>query len=170
MISFQEQSQGHSAHIGQLVEFHYRWHPFYRRRFRHEGTEERASGAIVRVEISPGDILKVPAWMLDRAMCAEMEMGAPRVSVSGLVELHRLLAQLGFRQTSSDRFDTTEEACNEATPTILEAVNSDLPAEHAPRYSRYTSVAGAEPSGSKRSRRQTGDPVDNSGRRRGGHR
>src|SRR3546814_3790412 len=65
-------SQGHSAHVGQMVEFHYRWHPYYGGRFRHEGREDRANGAIIRVEIRPGEIIQVAEWMLDRALCAGM--------------------------------------------------------------------------------------------------
>src|SRR3546814_14360057 len=64
-------SQGHSAHVGQMVEFHYRWHPYYGGRFRHEGREDRANGAIIRVENRPGEIIPVAEWMLDRALRSE---------------------------------------------------------------------------------------------------
>src|SRR3546814_9056030 len=66
-------SQGHSAHVGQMVEFPYRWHPYYGGRFRHEGREDRANGVIIRVEIRPGEISQVAEWMLDRALCARPE-------------------------------------------------------------------------------------------------
>ncbi len=62
-----------------MIEIHYRWHPLYGGCFRHEGREDRASGAIVRVEVRPGEVIQVAEWMLNPAFCAGMEMGAPRV-------------------------------------------------------------------------------------------
>ena len=85
MLFCHEPSQVHSAHVGQMVEFHYRWHPYYGGRFRHEGREDRANGAIIRAEIRPGEIIQVAEWMLDRAFCAGMKMGEPRVAVIGLL-------------------------------------------------------------------------------------
>jgi hypothetical protein len=40
--------------------------------------------------------------MLDPAACAGMEFGAPRVTISALAELHPLLTEHGFRQSSRD--------------------------------------------------------------------
>src|SRR3546814_7303445 len=100
-----------------MVEFHYRWHPYYGGRFRHEGREDRANGAIIRVEIRPGEIIHVAEWMLDRALHADMEMGEPRVAVIGLVELHGLLTYRGFRQTSTAGLTSIQAARREGTPT-----------------------------------------------------
>jgi hypothetical protein len=44
MIFFQEQSPGHSAHVGQEVEIHYRWHALYGRCVRRQYGEQRAGG------------------------------------------------------------------------------------------------------------------------------
>jgi hypothetical protein len=41
-----------------MVEFHYRWHPYYGSRFRHEGREDRANGAIIRVESPPKTVIR----------------------------------------------------------------------------------------------------------------
>ncbi|EQD62922.1 hypothetical protein B2A_02620, partial [mine drainage metagenome] len=60
-----EPSRSHSAHIGQEIEVHYRWHPFYGRRVRAHYSEQRASGRIVHVEIEPGVVTVLPDWMLD---------------------------------------------------------------------------------------------------------
>jgi len=38
--------------------------------------------------------------MLDSAVCARMTFGAPCISVSALTELHQLLTERGFRQSS----------------------------------------------------------------------
>ena|SRR5215467_13374000 len=54
-----------SFYIGQEVEVHYRWHPLYGRRVRQHYTEQRASGRIVHIEVQPGVITVVAAWMLD---------------------------------------------------------------------------------------------------------
>lgn len=157
-------SQGHSAHVGQMVEFHYRWHPYYGGRFRHEGREDRANGAIIRVEIRPGEIIQVAEWMLDRALCADMEMGEPRVAVIGLVELHGLLTDRGFRQTSTDGLTAIQEARHEGTTTTLVATDADPAAEHA---ARYAADARPERGAAKRRCCQAGDPLDGRSRRRG---
>src|SRR5438477_12886378 len=75
------QSPGHSAHIGQEVEVHYRWHALYGRRLRRQYVERRAGGDVVHVEVTPGVIIVVAAWMLDSAACAGMSLGAPRVKL-----------------------------------------------------------------------------------------
>ena len=66
------QSPGHSAHIGLEVEVFYRWHPLYGRRVRREYSEQRASGEVVHVEVEPGIVIVVAAWMLNAAACARM--------------------------------------------------------------------------------------------------
>src|ERR1700730_11238307 len=97
-----EQSPGHSAHVGQEVEVHYRWHALYERRVRRQYVERRAGGEVVHVEVTPGVFIVVAAWMLDPVACAGMGFGAPRVAVSALVELHHLLIEGGFRRSSRD--------------------------------------------------------------------
>src|SRR5512132_1000544 len=84
-----EQSPGHSAHIGQEVEVHYRWHPLYGRRVRQHRSEHRATGRVVYLEVVPGVVTVVAAWMLDPVVCADMAIGAPRVAVSALLDLHQ---------------------------------------------------------------------------------
>src|SRR6266478_9066133 len=96
------QSPGHSANIGQEVEVHYRWHAHYGRRVGHQYVERRAGGDIVHVEVAPGVVIVVAAWMLDPAACAGMGLGAPRVTLAALAELHQLLTERGFRQSSRD--------------------------------------------------------------------
>lgn len=44
----------------------------------------------------------VAAWMLDRAACVGMQIGAPHVAASALLDLHHLLIERGFRASSSD--------------------------------------------------------------------
>ena len=47
------------------------------------------------IELNDGLLLAVPAWMLDAAVCSAMRVKAiPRVAVSALLNLHRLLEVL----------------------------------------------------------------------------
>ena len=111
---------GHSAHIGQEVVVHYRWHALYGRQLRRHRGERRAGGDVIHVEVAPGVVTMVAAWMLDAVACADMEIGTPRVVVPALADLHRLLATLGFRTDfqgdstvaleSSDEINTAESA------------------------------------------------------------
>src|SRR4029453_17841626 len=71
MRGAREQSLGHSAHIGQEVEVHYRWHALYGRRLRRQYVERRADGDVVHVEVAPGVVIVVAAWMLDPTAAPE---------------------------------------------------------------------------------------------------
>ena len=84
------------------VEIHYRWHPLPGRRVRRFYSEQRVGGQFVHIEASPGVIIVVAAWMLDRAACAGMQIGAPRVAASALLDLNHRLIERGFRAGSSD--------------------------------------------------------------------
>ena len=85
------QSQGHSAHVGQEVEVRYRWHALHGRRVRRQYTERRAGGEFVHVEVAPGVVMVVAAWMLDPAACAVMTSARRACRVSALADLHHLL-------------------------------------------------------------------------------
>jgi hypothetical protein len=100
----QSRSLGHSAHVGQSVEVHYRWHPLYGLRVRWWSySEQRVAGQVVHIEALPGEVTAIAAWMLDPVACAGMEtIGAPRVAISALFELHHLLIERGFRRSSRD--------------------------------------------------------------------
>jgi hypothetical protein len=81
---------------------HYRWHALYGRRVRHQYVERRAGGEVAHVEVAPGVVIVVAAWILDPAAYAGMAIGAPRVTVSTLADLHQLLIEHGFRRSSPD--------------------------------------------------------------------
>ena len=118
----------------------------------------------MRVEVRPGEVIQVAEWMLDRAICAGMEMGEPRVAVTGLMELHRLLTERGFRQTSTDGLTAIQEARHEGISDTRDIANADPATEHTVRY---TADAGPERCGTERRSRQAGKPSDGRGRRRG---
>ena len=89
------QSPGHSAHIGQGAQVHYRWHPLYGHRVRRIGGEQRLAGRFVHIGTTPGVVTVVAAWMLNPVACAGMEIGVPRTAVLALLELHHPLIEAG---------------------------------------------------------------------------
>ena len=123
----QWQSRGHSAHVGQVVEVFYRWHALYGRRVRRQYSEHRATGEVVHVEVEPGVVLVVAAWMLDAASCSGMELGEPRVSVAALADLHHLLCALGFRRSSCGVFHTEYEEQDDPSTKITSDAASSTP-------------------------------------------
>ena len=63
-----------------------------------------------------GEIIRLGAWMLDSLVCAEITLGAPRVTVSALTELHQLLIEHGFRRSSVDDPTIVQEQQYEQLP------------------------------------------------------
>ena len=88
------QSRSHSAHIGQDVVVHYRWHPLHGRSARRIQSERRASGEFVHVELTPGVVTILPAWKLDAVYCAGLKVGAPQVSLAALCDTARAAGRL----------------------------------------------------------------------------
>jgi len=134
------QSRGHSALVGQVVEVFYRLHALYGRRVRRQYSEHRATGEVVHVEVEPGVVLVVAAWMLDAASCSVMELGEPRTSVTALVDLHHLLSALGFRRSSSGFFHTDYEEQDDPSTKItfdhaFGTPDGATPTEHCVRVS-----------------------------------
>jgi hypothetical protein len=99
---FPSQSRSHSAHIGQDVIIHYRWHPLYGKSARRIQIERRATGEFVHVELTPGVVTVLPAWKLDPVYCAGLRVGGPQVSLAALSALHELLTACESRLVSED--------------------------------------------------------------------
>lgn len=68
---------------------------------------------MVHVEAAPGVVVVLAGWMLDAVACAGMDIGAPRADIAALTDLHRLLAERGFRRSSSGDPRIAEEEQNE---------------------------------------------------------
>jgi hypothetical protein len=81
----------HSAHVGQELEVHYRYHPYFGRKVLVRRMEQRATGQFLSVQGPAGIVVSIAGWMLDPVICAGMTIGAPRVDLAALVELERLL-------------------------------------------------------------------------------
>src|ERR1700735_234466 len=77
------QLRGHSAHINQDVEVHYRWHALHGRKVRQLYAERRSGREVVVVEAELGVAIVLAAWMLDPAICAMMSLGTPMIDVAG---------------------------------------------------------------------------------------
>jgi hypothetical protein len=123
----------------------------------------------VYVEVAPGVITMLPAWMLDPVACARMEIGAPRATVTALIDLHQLLIERGFRGNFLDDSRIVQEKQNEECPKIgsanTGAADSPAPARHSVRFhpaSRNESIRPRE------SASALGQPLDASRRRDGG--
>jgi hypothetical protein len=130
---------GHSAHVGQEVEVYYRWHAFYGRRIWRQFTERRGGNVVVHVAVAPGVVIRLAAWMLDSAVCAGMTFGAPCVTVSALAELHQLLTERGFRQSSLGDPTIVQEQ-QYVEPTDAGAViGGPAPAQHSVRFGKASS-------------------------------
>ena len=98
-------------------------------RVRIRGSEQRNTGRIAYVEAAAGVVIVIAAWMLDPVACAGMEIAAPRVAVSGLVELHHLLIEGGFRRSSRDDSKIVQEEHDEE-PADAGPVLQSFPEQH----------------------------------------
>lgn len=54
------------------------------------GSERRFSREFARIEVAPGVVVVVPAWMLHPLFCAGSEISEPRISLQVLVMLEGL--------------------------------------------------------------------------------
>ena len=86
-----EPSPVHSAHVGQELEVHYQWHPYFGSKVAVRRVEQRASGQFLKVLGPAGVVVSMAGWMLDPVICDGMSFGGPRVDLAALVELERLL-------------------------------------------------------------------------------
>ena len=160
------QVRGHSAHIGQEVEVHYRWHPLYGRRVKVRDVEQR-SGGVVHVEADVGVVKVVAAWMLDRAVCSAMGLGEPRVTAAVLSERHRLLVDRRLRANSPDGSNVVREkrngqAVKGRSSTNAIASGDAATDEHQVRQRR---ASGNDRGAARKGNHKSCKPADTSGRR-----
>ena len=80
-------------------------------------SEMRASGEVVHVEVEPGRVVAVAAWMLYPVACSGMVVGSPQVAPMALFELSKLLKVLGLRRSSRGGISAARGDTNEAEDT-----------------------------------------------------
>jgi hypothetical protein len=107
-------------------------------------------------------VIVVAAWMLDPAGCAGMAIGAPRVAISALVDLHHLLIERGFRRSCLDDPTIVQEERDEKPADTGAAIRSAAPAQHAVRFRK---ASGDQPLGPTDGAHPA-DPASVGGRRR----
>jgi hypothetical protein len=90
----------HSAHVGQEIEVHYRWHPYFGCTVSIRRVEQRATGLFFKVQGPAGVVVSMAAWMLDPVTCAGMTIGTPQVDRAALIELDQLLIDKGRNRRS----------------------------------------------------------------------
>ena len=71
----------HSAHVGEELEVHYRWHPYFGRKVGVRRVEQRATGRFLKVQGPAGIVVSIAGWMLDPVVCAGMTIGPPQVDL-----------------------------------------------------------------------------------------
>ena len=71
------------------------------------------------------------AWMLDPAACAGMALGAPRVTLAALAELHQLLTERGFRRSSLDDPTIVQEQQHEESARVGSAIRGATPTQQS---------------------------------------
>jgi hypothetical protein len=161
-------SRIHSAHIGQEVEVHYRWHPLYGRRLRAQHSEQRASGRVIHVEVAPGIVTILPDWMVDASVCAGMALGAPRISMDALRDLRLLLLERGFGRSFCDDSPVVQENRDEQSAQDPEgtvtATCQPAPDEYCVRIERPSRPVHSR---ANESSDEPGPSVDAGGRGRG---
>jgi len=99
----QPPSPVHSAHVGEQLKVHYRWHPYYGSKVSVRCVEQRVTGQFLRVLGPAGVVVSIAGWMLDPIICGGMVMGAPRPELAALIELSRLL--IGADNAADSRND-----------------------------------------------------------------
>jgi hypothetical protein len=92
------------------LEVHYRWHLYFGYRVCVRLVEWRATGQFLKVQAPTGAVISIAGWMLDPMVCGGMALGAPRVELTTLLELKRLLmVKSGAADSRSDVTIALEE-------------------------------------------------------------
>ena len=89
-------------------------------------------------------VIVAAAWILDPVACAGMALGAPRVAVSALDELHRLLIERGFRRSSLDDPIIVQEEQDEKSADTSAAIRGAAPAQHLVRFRKASGMSHSE--------------------------
>jgi len=139
---FRPRTAVHSAHVGTIAVVHYPFHPLRSRECRVVRVEQGPSEVFISLEDERGVIQKLPAWMLDRTICEQIELGAPRVSLCALEELNQLLVFLGLQRSHPGGVGAARDGTDEET----ESIPTDPEPTAASSAARSAAVDGNESS------------------------
>lgn len=125
-----------------------------------EYTEDRANGRVAHIVVSPGEVIVVPAWMLNREVCDAFSLGSVRVAVDALTDLHNLLIDADLRNALLSGLNAQE--VNDEDLALTNAAAGAAPVDHAARHQK------SGRSDDSPARRRSGKPsqVVDGGRRR----
>ena len=73
-----------------------------------------------------------------------MAVGAPRVAVSALDELHHLLIERGYRRSSLDDPTIVQEEQDETSADSSAAIRGPTPAQHGVRFRKASGMSPSE--------------------------
>ena len=151
MISCREQCPVHSAHVGDEVEVHYRWHPYFGQKVSIRRVEERATGRFLKVLGPAGVVVSISGWMIDPVVCGGMTMGLARVDLATLVELNRLVTSADkpalFRGGRRITQEEDDEIPQYAGAGVRPAARPDIQTPDARRTERQGSQEGGMDAG-----------------------
>ena len=157
--SGQAQSPVHSAHVGQELEVQYRWHPYFGRKVVIRRITQRATGRFLNIMGPAGVVVTIAEWMLDPVVCAAMPKGTPRVDVTALVELKRLLMCAADTTHSCDDSGIVREDHHDVSQAaVVDRESADEPAV------RRQKIGRTEFRGARQGRLDTGSDPDAGGR------
>ena len=109
-------------------------------------------------------VTTIAAWMLDPVACAGMaKIGAPRVTISALLELHHLLIEHGFRPSSRDDHTIVRGEHYAETASVGPIVHGSASTQHDARFGE---AARNEPFRTQYSARSTGQAFIRGGQHR----
>lgn len=117
------------------------------------------------LKTAPGVAIVAAARMLDPVACGGMEVGAPRVAVSALVELHHLLIEQGIRRSFRDDPPSDQEEQDERPAGTGTTTSRPVPTRHAVRFRK---APGDEPRRAQDGARRAGQAPVGARRRRSG--
>ena len=115
----------HSAHVGEELEVHYRWHPYFGCKVGVRRVEQRATGRFLKVQGPTGVVVSIAGWMLDPVVCAGMIIGPPQVDLSALVDLQRLFMRTANPAHSRSDVGIVREEGNEASQVAGDRPRAD---------------------------------------------
>jgi len=86
----------------------YRWHPLAGQTLQVSPHRRGKDLTCIYTAERPGLSRELPTWMFDQVYCKGMTLGAPQISLEGLIELAAVLALLGENHSPATRSQLSE--------------------------------------------------------------